>query len=582
MTTQTTDTKNGTAPHPSMLEATLDITDVDESPINPRKHFNGIDELAKNVAVHGILQRLLVRPVPGPDDAAPYQIVFGARRYRAAVKAGLKKIPVTIRELDDAHAFELMVVENCQREDVHPLEEAEGYERMNRDFGYSVDDIAGKVHKSRSAIYARMKLCALCPEAHKAFFADKFTAETALAIARIPSPVLQKDAIKQLESAGWEGERVSTRRAFQIIQGRYMLRLDAAPFKTTDETLVPAAGSCAKCPKRTGNQPELFADVKSKDTCSDPDCYKSKVVATTAQKVKELESKGGTVLTEKETKKLFPYGEGSMSVAEGASYFPLDNSCHEDPKGRSYRALLKGKAVKLVGAVHSTKGLVELVSRAEAAKLLKGLDLRSHAAQAGSFGAAEKKRRDAGILRNAVSMLALAEIVSAAEKKKPDPKFWNAITPLLIKSLPHECAKAIVKRRELGVVHDSFAFEKVLMKTCSSMKDDERRGLAVEIVASTGAFFSYGDGLGEGIKACSALYGVKLSKLEAEAKKRLKRPLIRWTGMKGKGKKGRTYTITKSSHGFWFETQNAGGSAGKTLDEAKAHCQEHEDSKADK
>src|SRR5260221_432486 len=437
-----------------------DIPDVDESAINPRKHFNGIDELAKNVAVHGILQRLLVRPVPGHDDAAPYQIVFGARRYRAAVKAGLKKIPVTIRELDDAHAFELMVVENCQREDVHPLEEAEGYERMNRDFGYSVDDIAGKVHKSRSAIYARMKLCALCPEAHKAFFADKFTAETALAIARIPSPVLQKDAIKQLESAGWEGERVSTRRAFQIIQGRYMLRLDAAPFKTTDETLVPAAGSCAKCPKRTGNQPELFADVKSKDTCSDPDCYKSKVVATTAQKVKELESKGGTVLTEKETKKLFPYGEGSMSVAEGASYFPLDNSCHEDPKGRSYRALLKGKAVKLVGAVHSTKGLVELVSRAEAAKLLKGLDLRSHAAQAGSFGAAEKKRRDAGILRNAVSMLALAEIVSAAEKKKPDPKFWNAITPLLIKSLPHECAKAIVKRRELGVVHDSFAFEK--------------------------------------------------------------------------------------------------------------------------
>lgn len=269
----------------------LDLASIRESKSNPRKTFLEVAELAEDLKRHGILQPVLVRPLD--HDAGTHELVFGARRFRAAKLAKLTTIPAMVRVLDDAKVLELQVVENSQREDLHPLEEAEGYEQLHRKHGLSVEDIADKVGKSKAAVYARMKLLDLVPDARKAFYAERLTPSTALYLARVPAD-LQKEALAEIARGG--AEPLSARDALHRISTRFMLKLADAPFDRGDAQLVPAAGSCKDCPKRTGNQRELFADVKSDDVCTDPGCFDDKRKAHAKLESKRLEAKGIKVL----------------------------------------------------------------------------------------------------------------------------------------------------------------------------------------------------------------------------------------------------------------------------------------------
>src|SRR5438132_9383895 len=105
-----------------------------------------------------------------------------------------------------------------------------------------------------------------------AFFTSAINASVAQLLARMPE-ALQEKATKELLKFPTGGEQVSQRRAFDFIQSRYMLSLEGAPFDVTDAELAPEAGACATCPKRTGNQRELFGDVASADVCTDPECF---------------------------------------------------------------------------------------------------------------------------------------------------------------------------------------------------------------------------------------------------------------------------------------------------------------------
>lgn len=250
---------------------------VRPSATNPRKRFSeaSLDELAKSIRQSGIGQPILVRPLANIESDVPdrVEIVAGERRYRASKLAGLTTIPAIVRDMSDAEVLEFQLVENLQREDVHPIEEAEGYERLMKEHKFTADECAEKVGKSRSYIYGRLKFCALTPEARTAFYDGALNASTALLIARIPIPSLQKQAAEEITT--WQGG-LSYRAAVTHIHRRYMLELADAPFSIIDIKLVPSAGSCAECPKRTGNQPEIFADVESADVCTDPDCFESK------------------------------------------------------------------------------------------------------------------------------------------------------------------------------------------------------------------------------------------------------------------------------------------------------------------
>ena len=137
----------------------LPISKVETSPNQPRKQFDEVllRELADSIAEHGILQPLTVRKL----STGYYQIIAGERRWRAARMAGLTEVPVRIIEADDKKATELALVENLQRADLNPMEEAEGYRTLMEEYGFTQEQVSERVGKSRSAVANALRLLAL-------------------------------------------------------------------------------------------------------------------------------------------------------------------------------------------------------------------------------------------------------------------------------------------------------------------------------------------------------------------------------------------------------------------------------------
>jgi ParB family chromosome partitioning protein len=140
--------------------ATLSVIDLRPNPDQPRRHFadEKLDELAASIAKHGIIQPIIVRPFQGG-----YQIVAGERRWRAAQRAQLHDIPAIIRSFDDSETLEIALLENIQRQDLNPIEEAGAYKKLTELFGHSAAELAELVHKSRSHVANMMRLLDLPP-----------------------------------------------------------------------------------------------------------------------------------------------------------------------------------------------------------------------------------------------------------------------------------------------------------------------------------------------------------------------------------------------------------------------------------
>ncbi len=141
---------------------------------NPRRHFDetSLNELARSIAEHGIVQPILVRSIragsAGQEPGGPkYEIIAGERRWRASAKAGLHEVPVVIREVEDKQALELAIIENVQRADLNPLEEARGYQQLLDDYDYSQTDLGTVIGKSRSHVANTLRLLKL-PQAVQA------------------------------------------------------------------------------------------------------------------------------------------------------------------------------------------------------------------------------------------------------------------------------------------------------------------------------------------------------------------------------------------------------------------------------
>ena len=138
---------------------TLKIHDIEPNKDQPRKHFDdgALSDLAASIAQHGVLQPLLVRPLPG----GTYQLVAGERRWRASRMAGLTEVPVVIREMSDREASEIALIENLQRQDLNPIEEADGYRTLMEQHGLTQEEIAKAVNKSRPAVANALRLLQL-------------------------------------------------------------------------------------------------------------------------------------------------------------------------------------------------------------------------------------------------------------------------------------------------------------------------------------------------------------------------------------------------------------------------------------
>ncbi len=267
----------------------LPLDSIVESTMNPRTSFDeaALNELANSIRSQGVLSPLLVRP-KGPQS---FEIVAGARRYRAAQQAGLESVPVRIVELSDAQAIETSIVENLQRRDVHPLEEAQGFAALLRleEPKYSIEQIAAKCAKSPSFVAARLKLTELAPAVTEAFLKDEIGTGHALLLAKL-QPAQQEEALtacfREDYVSGGKPRRIllPVRQLQEWIERHILLELDCAPFPKDDPELVHEAGACLTCPKRTGFNTLLFAEIHA-DACTSPDCYQSKVDAFVAQTI---------------------------------------------------------------------------------------------------------------------------------------------------------------------------------------------------------------------------------------------------------------------------------------------------------
>lgn len=370
---------------------TIPIGSIHESKLNPRKHFDAarLQELTESVRSKGILQPLVVRP-----NAKGFEVVCGARRLRAARAAEVAEVPAVVRELTDQEVIEVAVVENLQREDVHPLEEAEGYEQLLKLAGHTVEDLAAKVGKSKAYVYARMKLCALGPEARKAFYANRYSASVALLIARIPLQ-LQKEAVKALDIGD---QPPAFRWASDLLQRQFMLRLADAPFdvkqvyfrKTGADPIAPA---CGECPKRTGNQPELFADVRGADVCTDPACFAEKKAAHFDGVRAKAQARGQKIIDGAAAKKLAPndhltYMNGVRKAAD---------HCYDDAKNRTWGQLAKQAGIEpqLLELPESKEIIQVFDESALKTALVKAGILKKALADRGQRSNEEEKRKKA-------------------------------------------------------------------------------------------------------------------------------------------------------------------------------------------
>ena len=256
---------------------TLSLTQIHESPTNPRRTFEPtkLAELAESLRIHGLVQPITVRP----DDEG-FEIVAGARRFRAAQLAGLTELEAIVRDLTDAETLEVQIIENSQRQDVHPYEEAAGYQRLLDLPGYDVAALASKCGKSLSHVYARLTLLQLIPDVAEAFQHERISASHANLLARL-TPEQQAEAFQQCWRKDYQDKEPHLLPAKHLsawIQDNLYLPLGEAPFSTEDPTLNAEAGACVTCPRRSGFNTQLFADVQG-DQCFDAPCYQSKVTA---------------------------------------------------------------------------------------------------------------------------------------------------------------------------------------------------------------------------------------------------------------------------------------------------------------
>ena len=277
-----------------MNETIVQIPLEQIAPHPDNRRVGGFDEgllaqLAESIKAVGVQQPAVVRPraATGPD-APEYELVAGERRWRASRLAGLTTLPCVVRELDDATALRIQIIENLQRQDVHPLDEANGYQRLLAAGGYDVEAIAQEVGRSASYVYQRLKLQDLIPEARKFLVDGMFTAGHAILIARL-APDQQKEALEEAIENYPETHVVPVRELDEWIHRTILMELGKAAFKKDDAELLPAAGACTACPKRTGYQPALFADVSKRDYCTDPECFNAKLDALVERRKAELE-----------------------------------------------------------------------------------------------------------------------------------------------------------------------------------------------------------------------------------------------------------------------------------------------------
>lgn len=495
-----------------------------DSPTNPRKHLGDLSELADSIKQVGVLEPLVAR-AKGKD----YELVFGHRRAAAARKADTADVPVIVREYSDDEVLECQITENSQRADCHPLDEADGFKALIKR-GYDVARIAARIGRPATYVAQRLKLCELSKEARKALDSDKISLSVAVMIARIPAQ-LQDEAMEDLVDYG-DGQ-VSVAEAKRTLEGRYLLRLDQAPFDIADAKLVPKAGACTACPKRTGQQRELFPDAARADLCTDPVCHKGKVEALWQIRKKEAQDGGAQTLEGKEAQNALRYG---------SSFRKLDDTEYlGGGKQKTVRQILGKERPPTTLARGEDGQIVELVRRVDVDKVLKR-KAPERDKGGDDYQAREKARARKLVLKRKAITLAITQAVEKGAKLAP-MDVLHLVVRAFAARVWSEVQRAILERR--GIEAKGGNVEKLIVKLATDFDTNgDILGLGLELAMRSGAPWndSFVAGTSATWKEALELTGVNFEAIEKSvavaAKEKKKAP-------KGKGAKADKPAATK-------------------------------------
>ena len=394
----------------------MKLSNISISKTNPRSNFEKqpLKDLMESIKERGVIQPILVRP---QDNSDKHELVCGERRYRASIMAGLTVIPTVIRNLDDKEAYEVQIIENLQREDIHPLDEAGGYESLMKKFGVSgAEQISRKVGKSIAYVYNRMKLLSLNDFCREKFKKGELTASTAFLVARIPQD-MQEKACKMITEGRYGEGAMTFKNAKCYIENDFMLSLIDAPFDVKDKNLSENCGACVDCPKKTGNDKLLFNDITEKNACTDPSCFKSKKHTSWANENREAKKKGYTILKADSGRNIFYNGK----IQSYCAYVDIKDVCPTDKEGRKYKVLLKDLPSKDICTSKDDKGKIHHIVKKSVIKKFfekSGMKKLVDKDERSSSPVDEEKRKINTIAEELTKERVINAIVEVVEKGK--------------------------------------------------------------------------------------------------------------------------------------------------------------------
>ncbi len=291
--------------HEKVVE--IPLVRIEESPTNPRVKFdpNNLGEMAATIKSTGVVQPVIVRP--HPSTTGRFQLVFGARRYRASALAEKETIPGIVRNITDEQILLIQFIENDQREDLDPLSQARGYAALiaTNPAVYTVEELSFRLGKNNGRYVAeRLQILKGIPDVQKLLENERLPFRHAFELSRL-TPEQQEKALYVCFSNFTTADAViaqpnqtvsiSLDALREWIKNHFHLDLNHAPFPTDQP--VGDVVACKDCPKRAGTAPMLFADIATEDTCLDPECFENKKQTLVQIRVQELERSGAQVVS---------------------------------------------------------------------------------------------------------------------------------------------------------------------------------------------------------------------------------------------------------------------------------------------
>lgn len=412
--------------------ANVRVDAIDPSPDQPRRHFDEakLRELADSMKVNGLRQPIGIRPV---EDSDRFTLVFGERRLRAAKLLKWEYLPAIVStNLTAEQAAELTMLENLQREDLTEIEEAHGYQFLLKKCNYTADDLAEKLGKSKSYVYGRLKLCVELPaEVLEAAEDGAISASVLQLIGRLPSLSMRQRFYEEyLKHRLLLRQRITVEGVENLIAQHWTRELKGAPFSQSDAKLLPDAGSCKLCPKRTGNNRGDYPEGRA-DICTDTACFEQKIKATLLRYAATNGYLKAKALDEKDRQYLFNAVANNLTWKGEKEYVLIQSVCREDRRKRTY-AEIAGEVISPVVTLDGNNEPALLFPRKAIEKLLTDQKILKSkpAPEKAAKGETLKSREDDRKVRAQVIPDLIRQVGEAAAERLKKPGATDAVNIL--------------------------------------------------------------------------------------------------------------------------------------------------------